>query len=129
MIHKEGVLQVAAEHVDQYGHVNYKAILSILEPFQDEVVASCGGFEGLEIIHGLKSFVKKLEVIWSGQLYAEKSYNVSTRLELGRTSLTFEHLIASGDTIVASLKMVVVMVDKNDKPTPIPMEIREKLNI
>ena len=106
--------QIGAEHIDQYGHANYKAVAGMLEPYQDRLIASRGlSFESIERDYGLRSFVKKLEIVWSGELKEGDVCAVSTSLSLGTTSMAFNQLVLKGGKTVVSLAMVVAMVNEN----------------
>ncbi|MDP3988619.1 MAG: hypothetical protein Q8P93_00055 [bacterium] len=115
-------------HVDQYGHVNYKAIATVLEPFQDELLARQEtSFELIESEMSLRSFVKKLEITWHRELKQGEECVVLTRLELGNTSMKFFQEIHVLDDLAATLFMVVVLVDSEGKSAPIPPRLREML--
>ena len=131
MFGKMNFLVISSEHIDEYGHVNYKSIAAILEPFQNDFLESrCTTFKKIELDYGLRSFVKKLEIVWFGQLRQGDRCHVSTELKLGETSMTFGQTIlreSDGATLV-TLGMVVVMVDKENKKAPIPTKLKEQLS-
>ena len=118
---------IDGKHIDQYGHVNYKAAPAILEPFQDALLLHTEvTFDGIEKDFGLRSFVKKVEITWHGELKEGDECWVSTILELGNTSMKFYQTL-NKDGLVLSQLMVVVLVDNTGKPTAIPAELRKKL--
>lgn len=127
MIEEVTDITIGKEHIDQYGHVNYKSVPAILEEFQDALLFHCNvSFEGIEKDFGLRSFVKKLEVTWNGELKESDECWLSTVLELGNTSMKFCQTL-NKDGVVATQHMVVVLVDSTGKPTAIPTELRKKL--
>lgn len=129
MTQDRSALVVGSEHIDQYGHVGYKAVASMLEPYQDVVLASRGTtFETIEACFGLRSFVRKLEILYPGQLKEGDKCEVSTELEFGRTSMTFKQIVTRADLTVLTLTMVVVMVDGDGEKAPIPEELKEQLS-
>ena len=131
MFGKTNFLVVGSEHIDEYGHVNYKAVATMLEPFQDEFIESHGTtFKQITVDYGFRSFVKKLEIVWFGQLRQGDRCYVSTELKFGETSMTFGQTISresDGATLVAS-SIVVVMVDRENKKVPIPTKLKEQLS-
>ena len=127
MIEEVTHITVGKEHIDQYGHVNYKSVPALLEEFQDALLIHENvSFASIETDFGLRSFVKKLEVTWDGELKEGDECWVSTILELGNTSMKFRQTI-NKDGVVATQLMVVVLVDSAGKPTPIPAELRKRL--
>lgn len=127
MIEEVTDITIGKEHIDQYGHVNYKSVPAVLEEFQDALLTHCDvSFVGIEKDFGLRSFVKKLEVTWDGELKEGDECWVSTVLELGNTSMKFRQALNKNGVVVSQL-MVVVLVDNVGKPTAIPAELRKKL--
>jgi len=127
-MHFDSKLVVGPEFIDQYGHVNYKAAPAILEEFQDALLFHAGvTFDSIEKDFGLRSFVKKVEVTWDGELKEGDECWVSTIMELGKTSMKFSQTLKKGGLLVVSQLMVVVLVDSTGKPTAIPAELRKKL--
>lgn len=120
---------VGGEGLDQYGHVNYKAVSAMLETFQDALLSHKGlSFESIEQDFGLRSFVKKLEITWYSELREGDECLVNTNLELGNTSMTFYQTLIHGDgRQILTQNMVVVIADGDGKPTTIPAELRRKL--
>lgn len=122
-------ITIDSKHIDRYGHVNYKTPPAMLEEFQDALLLRQGvTFKNIEEDFGLRSFVKKFEVIWDGELKEGDECLVSTTLELGNTSMKFHQTLANehGRHLVIQ-HMVVVLVDGDGKPTSIPTELRKKL--
>jgi acyl-CoA thioesterase FadM len=123
-------------HIDQYGHVNYKAAPVILEPAQDQLLSDSGtSFGDIEKSFGLRSVVKAFTSTWHGELMEGNMVSVVTKIRLGRTSITFHQLLTAsewkegeGESTVPVLEqtMVVVLVDKDGKQ-PIPQALRNML--
>ena len=130
MIHTADLV-IGPEHIDQYRHVNYKGIPALLEPFQDTLLARAGtSFDDIEKRFGLRSFVKKMEITWSGELKEGDVCGIVSALTLGNTSMTFRQEIyeatrSSFGKPEVQLVMVVVMVNSADVPTLIPEELRD----
>ena len=114
--------------IDQYGHMNYKAYPALFEPAQDEFMDSRGiGFVAIETRFGLRSVVKLMQVTCHGELLAGDSVDIATFAKAGTTSITYVQIAMKSDAVAAEMKLVVVLVDKDGKPTPVPDEIREKI--
>lgn len=129
MLQGHKFLVVGAEHIDRYGHVNYKAVPGMLEPHQDALLSSRKvSFEGIERQFGLKSFVRRLETIYSGELKEGNMCEVMTQLTLGETSMTFVQSVDRDGAPVLRFTMVVVMVDEAGNKTPLPEELRKQLS-
>lgn len=128
MIEEVTDVTIGEEYIDQYGHVNYKAAPAMLEEFQDALLFHAGvTFDGIEKDFDLRSFVKKLEVTWDGELRKGNECWLSTTLELGNTSMKFRQVLSKDGSPVVTQFMVVVLVDSAGKPTTIPAELRKKL--
>jgi len=129
MIEELTDITIGPEHIDQYGHVNYKAAPAILEEFQDALLVHQGvTFEGIEKNFGLRSFVKKIENTWDGELKENDECWVSTILRLGNTSMKFDQVLRKKDgSLILAQLMTVVLVDGDGKPTAIPAELRKRL--
>lgn len=128
MIEEVTNITIDGKHIDQYGHVNYKSVPAVLEEFQDALLFHEGvSFATIEKDFGLRSFVKKVEVTWDGELKEGDECWVSTILELGNTSMKFRQVLNKAGSPVVTQLMVVVLVDNTGKPTAIPTELRRKL--
>lgn len=129
MTESASYLQIDSEHIDQYGHVNYKGILPILEGVQDEVLARVGtSFDAVEKVFQLRSFVKKVEITWHGELKKDDLCKVLTRIDLGNTSIKLHQTIEVEEVPVVEMFMVVVFVDGVGKPTAIPNQLSKQLS-
>ncbi len=125
-------LTIGREHIDEYGHVNYKAAPSLFEAAQDDFLTKCHpemglSFKYFEETFGLRSFVKKTDITWHDQLKEGDDCNISTSLELGKTSMKFYQSLEKADGLTISFFMVVVLVDSSGTPTPIPEDLRKLL--
>lgn len=123
---------VPSDMADEYGHVNYKHFPCLFEPAQDALMARRGtSFAGIEGRYGLRSFVKKLAVTYQGQVFSGQNYRITTELALGNTSLTYKQNILAYRgydlDVVATLELVVVLVETDGRPGPIPPDLREML--
>lgn len=128
MIEEVTCIKIDGKHIDQYGHVNYKAPTAILEEFQDALLFHAGvTIDGIEKDFGLRSFVKKIEVTWNGELKEGDECLVRTILELGNTSMKFRQTLNKDGGPVITQLMVIVLVDDTGKPSAIPVELRKKL--
>lgn len=121
---------IGNEHIDQYGHVNYTAVPKMLEQFQDrllEIYANTS-FQDVENRFGLRSFVKKMEILWDGEIKQGNICEVETTLDLGNTSMKFLQKLLLHGRVVITLFLVVVLVNKEGVPTPVPQELRDRLS-
>ncbi len=122
------LVTISESLIDQYGHVNYKHYPALFEPAQDEFMDELGtGFAAIEERFGLRSVVRAMEVAYTGELLAGNIVDIITSVGVGRTSLTYLQTAHGSKGIAATLKLVVVLVDKDGKPQPVPDEIRKKL--
>ena len=121
------VVTVHADMVDEYGHVNYKNLPRLFEVAQDAFIGCRGlSFSGIEQSWGLRSFVVKMTVIYKAQLREGEQVTIKTALALGKTSLTFKQEMEVPQGSV-EIEMVVVLVGSDDRPRPIPSELRAAL--
>lgn len=121
---------IRPEFIDQYGHVNYKRFPDIFESGQDDLMEKCieGGFDGVDSTYGVRNFVKRTDTTINGQLLAGDEVLQHTSIgRLGSTSITFNQRMEKDGQNVADQTMVVVIVDKDNKPLPIPEDLRGKL--
>lgn len=132
--HNSGVYSfiVGGDHIDQYEHVNYKAMPVILEPAQDQLLAESGtSFDDIEKRFGLRSVVKTFTTTCHDQLKKGERARVVTKLKLGYTSITFHQLLSvivegSSDRAAVEQQMVVVLVNDDGKQL-IPQTLRNML--
>ncbi|OGK29503.1 hypothetical protein A3B02_02685 [Candidatus Roizmanbacteria bacterium RIFCSPLOWO2_01_FULL_42_14] len=122
-------LAIGSEHIDQYGHVNYKAYPALFERGQDAYMALCGvNFDDIEQRFGLRSVVVSIALNYCNELcQGDQTSMVTVIARLGNSSFTFNQKLVHGEEHVADLEMVVVMVNKDGVPTRIPDELRKML--
>lgn len=121
---------IGNEYIDQYGHVNYTAIPKMLEQFQDRLleVYAKTSFQDIENRFGLRSFVKKMEILWDGEVRQGDISEVETTLDLGNTSMKFLQKLLVYGRLAVTLSLIVVLVNKEGVSTPIPQELRQYLS-
>lgn len=118
-------LKIVESDIDQYGHVNYKSFLAILEQAQNAFMGRrLIGFEEIERRWGLRSLVKTQTVTYYTPLHLGEDAKADTTVKLGHTSITFSQVVTARDQLVAVLTMVVVFVNKEGFKTLIPDELR-----
>ena len=128
-----GPFQVPSGLIDEYGHVNYKHFPSLFEPAQDAFMKQRKiGFAEIEKAYGLRSVIKKCAVTYHYQLFEGKEVWVETTLRLGTTSLTYTQVMKDWmmgvAACVATLELVVVLIESDGKPCPIPEDLRALLS-
>ena len=118
------------ENIDEYGHVNYAAIPKFFESFQDQLLMTYGNtsFPDIEKKFGLRSFVKKLEITWDGEVKQGDNCRMETELTLGNTSMKFTQRLFVRGKLAISLFLVVVIVNNEGIPTPIPHDLKISLS-
>lgn len=120
---------IGPEFIDSYGHVNYKAYFALLEPAQDQYIEDRGlnGFDEIERRFGLRSFVKKVELINNSELLEGDKAVVTTSIgHIGNTSFSFIQSIALDGRNVADYTIVIVLTNEQGK-APIPNQLRDDL--
>jgi YbgC/YbaW family acyl-CoA thioester hydrolase len=128
MVEVKTPMKVPGEYIDAYGHVNYLSLPKIFERGQDAFMASHGlSFDDLQDRYGLRSFVRRMEVDYRGQLFEGDDIVVNTTLGLGTSSLTYDQSVNKNDEVIASSKLVVVLVDSEGRKTVIPDDVRKRL--
>ena len=125
----EANIVVGHEHIDHYGHVNYKALPALVEPEQDRFMEiHVISFDEILQRFGLRSFVRHISVDYNGEIKEGDVVNLLTWIyKLGRTSITYKQALLKDESNVAEYEMVVVLVDKLGRPSRIPEELRTLL--
>ena len=120
---------IGSEHIDHYGHVNYKWFPVIFEPGQDAYMEERGiGPDLISEKIGLRGFVRQMVVEYTGQLFEGDKPTLSTSIKgIGKSSYTFYQELRHQDQLIANLELVVVMVDREGRPKQIPDEMRERM--
>lgn len=120
-------ISVRSYELDMLGHVNNAVYLSWLEQARLSALEACG-FTVRGLVDGswLTNIVRAEIDFRKPVLYGDRLH-VSTRLErVGRTSLTLGHEIrrgvgeADGGEVVSTATVVIVWLDAEGRPTPVP---------
>ena len=120
------VITIDNKHIDQYGHVNYQSLPILYEIAQDRALEECGlSFQRLETNYGLRSFVRRTETDYFGQLFEGDEVAVTTTVDVGNTSMTFEQRMEKKGKITSKYKIIVVTVDSEGSKVGIPDDVRE----
>ena len=82
-------------------------------------------FQGLETDYGLRSFVRRTETDYFGQLFEGDKVAVTTTVDVGNTSMTFDQYMEKGERKTSQYKIVVVTVDWKGRKAPRPDGIKE----
>ncbi len=123
-------LRVTSEHIDQYGHVNYLALPRLYEIAQDRALEECElSFQGLETDYGLRSFVRRTELDYFDQLFQGDEVTVSTAVNIGNTSMTFDQHMEKAEKRTSQYKLVVAVVDSEGRKAKIPDDVREAFKV
>lgn len=122
-------LVIPQESIDEYGHVNYKQIPSLLEQSQDQYMNDRGiGFALLQENLGIKSFVKANSSVFKQQLLLGDSLTVETKIgHIGNTSFSFNQQIIKEEKVAVEYSLTVVCVDENDTPISLSKDFKESL--
>jgi acyl-CoA thioester hydrolase len=112
--------------MDALGHVNNSEYLRYLEQARIEFLADAAA-AGVPREAGL--LVARHEVDYRTPLpYRREPVDVPTWIDrMGTTSFTFGHEVAADGVVHARARTVVVCIDGESRPTPIPMALREHL--
>lgn len=122
-------LVIPRESIDEYGHVNYKQIPSLLEPSQDQYMDEREiGFKSLQENLGIRSFVKANSSVFKQQLLFGDSLTVETEIgHVGNTSFSFNQQILKEGQTAVEYSLTVVCVDENGTPTPLSEDLKQRL--
>ncbi len=124
-------LVIPQESIDEYGHVNYKEIPSLLEPAQDQYMNERGiGFKSLQDNLGIRSFVKANSSVFKQQLLLGDNLTVETKIgHIGNTSFSFnQQILKKGETAV-EYSLTVVCVDEDGIPISLSRDLKERLHL
>ena len=123
-------LRIDGEHLDQYGHVNYRSLPLLYEIAQDRALEECGlSFQGLETKYGLRSFVRRTEADYFDQLFEGDDVLVTTSVNIRNTSMIFDQYMEKGQKRTSQLKLIVVTVDSEGRKTAVPDDIKEAFKV
>ena len=124
-------LVIPQESIDEYGHVNYKQIPSLLEPAQDQYMNERGiGFKSLQENLGIRSFVKANSSVFKQQLLFGDSLTVKTGIEhVGNTSFSFNQQILKEGQTAVEYSLTVVCVDEDGTPISLSRDLKKRLHL
>lgn len=114
---------------DKYGHVNYKKYLDLFRRGQDDFAKKRDlSFSEIEGTYGLRSVVRQMNAEYIGEVFPSEQVLINTRIgKIGNSSFTYHQEILKKGKAVTRFVLTIVMIDRDDKPTAIPTDIRTKL--
>ena len=125
-------VRVYYEDADAGGVVYHSNYLNFMERARTEWLRSLG-FEQTELKTemGVMFVVRALKLEYKKPAYFNDALSVITTIvKTGRSLLEFEQTIIRGDELLTEATVALVCVDANQfKPTPIPAEIRNAMQI
>ncbi|MFW6376918.1 MAG: acyl-CoA thioesterase [archaeon] len=108
--------------LDPEGHVNHAVYVSFLELTRVQYLREVIGAG----IDDLNAVVAHLEIDYRRPIAFEETATVALRVtDLGRSSVTMAYEIRAGGDVSATAETVMVRVDDEGDPTPMPGEWRE----
>ncbi len=112
--------------MDALGHVNNSEYLRYLEQARIEFLADAAA-AGVPRDAGL--LVARHEVDYRKPLpYRREPVDVPTWIDrIGTTSFTFGHEVKTDDVVYARARTVIVCIDGESRPTPVPVPLRKHL--
>lgn len=119
---------VPSEFIDEYGHVNYKRYLAILEIGQDALMTGLEiPFTEIERKFGLRSVVRGFQSDFPQSVLEGDKIDILTQVDnVGKSSILFAQEIERAGELIHQFRMVVVLMNKQGSAS-VPDEIREKL--
>lgn len=112
--------------MDALGHVNNSEYLRYLEQARIEFLADAAA-AGVPRDAGL--LVARHEVDYRKPLpYRREPVDVPTWIDrIGTTSFTFGHEVSADGVVYARARTVIVCIDDESRPTPVPVPLRKHL--
>jgi len=113
---------------DRYGHVNYKTYLELFEPALNTYLLDRGlTLDDLEQKYGLKSIILTYTVTVHSESFKGDKIIIETKInKIGNTSFTLVQSMKREKLLIADLTMVIVLTNKEGKPTSIPENIKSR---
>ncbi|MFN8182927.1 MAG: thioesterase family protein [Candidatus Nanopelagicales bacterium] len=112
--------------MDALGHINNSEYLRYLEQARIEFLADAGA-AGVPREAGL--LVARHEVDYRKPMpYQRTPIEIPTWVDkIGTTSFTFGHEVVADDVVYARARTVLVCIDDEGRPTPVPTALRKYL--
>lgn len=117
------------EHMDRNGHLNYYHWIEALHDAHIDALEECGVdfIESLEG-RGVRMFVAKNEFEYKKDAKAGQEFKIKTSFKTGNTSIKITQEVLVDGERAGTAQWVIVAVDSEGKPTPIPEEMKKKIN-
>ncbi len=112
--------------MDALGHINNSEYLRYLEQARIEFLADAAA-AGVTRDAGL--LVARHEVDYRKPMpYRREPVEIPTWVDkIGTTSFTFGHEVVADEVVYAGARTVIVCIDKDNRPTPVPTALRRHL--
>ncbi len=112
--------------MDALGHINNSEYLRYFEQARIEFLADAAA-AGVAREAGL--LVARHEVDYRRPMpYRREPVDVPTWIDkIGTTSFTFGHEVSAGDVVYSRARTVIVCIDSDERPTPVPTGLRKYL--
>ncbi|MEI2621825.1 MAG: thioesterase family protein [Candidatus Nanopelagicales bacterium] len=112
--------------MDALGHINNSEYLRYLEQARIEFLSDAAA-AGVPREAGL--LVARQEVDYRKPMpYRREPVDVPTWIDrIGTTSFTFAHEVRADDVVYARARTVIVCIDDEHRPTPVPVALRKHL--
>ncbi len=112
--------------MDALGHINNSEYLRYLEQARIEFLAEAAA-AGVPRDAGL--LVARHEVDYRKPMpYRREPVSIPTWIDrIGTTSFTFGHEVTAEDVVYARARTVIVCIDADHRPTPVPTALRKHL--
>lgn len=113
--------------MDALGHINNSEYLRYFEQARIEFLSDAAA-AGVPREAGL--LVARHEVDYRKPMpYRREPVDVVTWIDrIGTTSFTFGHEVAADDVVYARARTVIVCIDDEARPTPVPVALRKHLD-
>lgn len=121
--------EIDKTYIDRNGHMNYKKYIALLEKASDDFFTKLGiDVENIGPMFGLKTVVRAVSIEYAGEIFEGDTPTIKTFCErTGKSSFTLKQEIFNNGKEVTHYAITIVMLDKDNKPAPIPDEILAKL--
>lgn len=117
---------VFPDECDAFGHLNQAAFLSYFERARWEVLDRTSGMKVFELA-GVRPVVRRNTIEYHAQALPGERLRFEQRVSgVGRTSFTVQQVARKvGEaSLVATAEVVLVCIDAQGRPTPVPAEVR-----
>jgi len=121
---------ITEKDIDQYKHANYTTHVRLYEEGHHDFMAALNaGFAQLKEHYGVLTFIRYVSIEYFKELLKGDVVTVHTEIgNIGTTSLRFDQSILKNKELISTAQITVVFVNaKTRKKTPIPKELRRKL--